>query len=53
MIIIMKPNATPKQVEDVIQVIQSLELTPHLYQGIESTVIGSVDAGEVFLTVTV
>jgi len=42
MIIIMKPNATPKQVEDVIQVIQSLELTPHLYQGIESTVIGAV-----------
>src|SRR5215813_12960879 len=42
MIIIMKPNATPKQVEDVIQVIQSLSLTPHLYQGIESTVIGAV-----------
>jgi 3-deoxy-7-phosphoheptulonate synthase len=42
MIIVMKPNATPKQVEDVVGVIQSLGLTPHLYQDIETTVIGAV-----------
>ena len=42
MIIVMKPNATPKQVEDVIQVIQSLGLTPHLYEDVETTVIGAV-----------
>ena len=42
MIIIMKPNATPKQVEDVIQVIRSMGLTPHLYQGVEAPVIGAV-----------
>jgi 3-deoxy-7-phosphoheptulonate synthase len=42
MIILMKPNATPKQVEAVVEVVQSLGLTPHLYQGIESSMIGAV-----------
>ena len=34
MMIIMKPYATPEQVEGVIQVIKSLGLTPHLSQGV-------------------
>jgi 3-deoxy-7-phosphoheptulonate synthase len=38
----MKPNATPEQVEGVIQVIKSLGLTPHLSQGVETSVIGAV-----------
>jgi 3-deoxy-7-phosphoheptulonate synthase len=42
MMIIMKPNATPDQVEGVIQVIKSLGLTPHLSQGVETTVIGAI-----------
>ncbi len=42
MIIIMKANATPRQVEGVIQVIQSLGLTPHLYEDADATVIGAV-----------
>ena len=42
MMIIMKPNATPEQVEGVIQVIKSLGLTPHLSQGVETSVIGAV-----------
>jgi 3-deoxy-7-phosphoheptulonate synthase len=41
-IIVMKPTAAPKQVEDVIRVIQSLGLTPHLYQEVETTVIGAM-----------
>ena len=42
MMIIMKPNATPEQVEEVIQVIKSLGLTPHLSQGVETVVIGAI-----------
>jgi len=42
MMIIMKPNATPEQVEGVIQVIKSLGLTPHLSQGVKTSVIGAV-----------
>lgn len=42
MMIIMKPYATPEQVEGVIQVIKSLGLTPHLSQGVETTVIGAI-----------
>ena len=42
MMIIMKPTATPEQVEGVIQVIKSLGLTPHLSQGVETSVIGAV-----------
>jgi 3-deoxy-7-phosphoheptulonate synthase len=42
MIILMKPNATPKQVEAVVEVVQSLGLTPHLYQGVEASMIGAV-----------
>jgi len=42
MMIIMRPNATPEQVEGVIQVIKSLGLTPHLSQGVETSVIGAV-----------
>ncbi len=42
MLIIMKPNATPEQVEGVIDVIKSLGLTPHLSQGVETTVIGAI-----------
>jgi 3-deoxy-7-phosphoheptulonate synthase len=42
MMIIMKPNATPEQIEGVIQVVKSLGLTPHLSQGVETSVIGAV-----------
>jgi 3-deoxy-7-phosphoheptulonate synthase len=42
MIIVMKPNATPKQVEEVVQAVQSLGLMPHLSQGVEATLIGAV-----------
>jgi 3-deoxy-7-phosphoheptulonate synthase len=42
MMIIMKPNATPQQVETVIEKVRSVGLSVHLSQGVEATVIGAV-----------
>jgi hypothetical protein len=42
MMIIMKPNATPEQIEHVIQHIREAGLNVHLSQGVEATVIGAV-----------
>ena len=42
MMIIMKPNATPEQVEHVIEHIRAAGLTVHLSQGIEQTIIGAI-----------
>ncbi len=42
MMIIMKPNATPEQIEHVIQHIKEAGLNVHLSQGVEATVIGAV-----------
>jgi 3-deoxy-7-phosphoheptulonate synthase len=42
MMIIMKPNATPQQVEHVIEHIRAAGLSVHLSQGIEATIIGAI-----------
>ena len=42
MMIIMKPNATPQQIEHVIQHIKETGLNVHLSQGVEATVIGAI-----------
>ncbi len=42
MMIIMKPNATPQQVEHVIEQIKAAGLNVHISQGVEATVIGAV-----------
>src|SRR5512141_1192048 len=42
MLIIMKPNSTPQQVENVIQHIKEAGLAAHLSQGIETTLIGAI-----------
>jgi 3-deoxy-7-phosphoheptulonate synthase len=42
MMIIMKSNATPEQIEHVIQHIREAGLSVHLSQGVEATVIGAV-----------
>ena len=42
MMIIMKANATPQQVEAVIAAIKSAGLNVHLSQGVEATIIGAV-----------
>ncbi|MEW6284982.1 MAG: 3-deoxy-7-phosphoheptulonate synthase [Chloroflexota bacterium] len=42
MLIIMKPNATPQQIENVIQKIKQAGLAAHLSQGIETTLIGAI-----------
>jgi 3-deoxy-7-phosphoheptulonate synthase len=42
MVIIMKPNSTAEQIEDVINVVKSHGLTPHLTQGVETTIIAAV-----------
>lgn len=42
MMIIMKANATPQQVEAVIAIVKAAGLTVHLSQGVEATVIGAV-----------
>ncbi len=42
MMIIMKANATPQQVEAVIMSIKSAGLNVHLSQGVEATIIGAI-----------
>lgn len=42
MMIIMKANATPQQVEAVIASVKSAELNVHLSQGVEATIIGAI-----------
>jgi 3-deoxy-7-phosphoheptulonate synthase len=42
MMIIMKTNATPQQVEHVIEHIKAAGLAVHLSQGIEATIIGAI-----------
>jgi 3-deoxy-7-phosphoheptulonate synthase len=42
MMIIMKPNATPEQVEHVIEQIKAAGLNAHLSQGVEATIIGAI-----------
>lgn len=42
MMIIMKPNATPQQVEHVIGHIRAAGLAVHLSQGMETTIIGAI-----------
>ncbi len=42
MMIIMKPNATPEQVEHVIEHIKAAGLNAHLSQGVETTIIGAI-----------
>ena len=42
MMIIMKANATPQQVEAVIEKVKSAGLNVHLSQGVEATIIGAI-----------
>jgi len=42
MMIIMKANATPQQVEAVIEQVKSAGLNIHLSQGVEATIIGAI-----------
>ncbi len=42
MMIIMKANATPQQVENVIEQIKATGLAVHLSQGVEATIIGAI-----------
>jgi 3-deoxy-7-phosphoheptulonate synthase len=42
MMIIMKANATPQQVENVIEHIKAAGLAVHLSQGVEATIIGAI-----------
>ena len=42
MLIVMKPNSTPQQVENVIQKIKETGLAAHLSQGVETTLIGAI-----------
>lgn len=42
MMIIMQKNATPSQVENVVETVKSKGLNVHLSQGIEATIIGAI-----------
>lgn len=42
MLIIMKPNSSPQQIENVIKHIQEAGLAAHLSQGVETTLIGAI-----------
>ncbi len=52
MMIVMKPNATPQQVEQVIQRVKDAGLSVHLSQGVETTVIGAIGETHTMLTET-
>ncbi len=42
MLIIMKPNSTPQEIENVIKEIKEAGLAAHLSQGVETTLIGAI-----------
>jgi 3-deoxy-7-phosphoheptulonate synthase len=42
MLIVMKPNSTPQQIENVISQIKEAGLAAHLSQGVETTLIGAI-----------
>ncbi len=42
MLIVMKPNSTPQQIENVIQHVKKTGLAAHLSQGLETTLIGAI-----------
>ncbi len=42
MIVVMKPDATPEQVQHVCEKVKELGLTPHVSKGVERTVIGII-----------
>ena len=42
MLIIMKPNSTPQQIEGVVNTVKSHGLTPHITHGVETTIIAAV-----------
>lgn len=46
MIIVMKPDATPEQVQHVCEKVKELGLTPHVSRGVERTVIGVIGEEE-------
>jgi 3-deoxy-7-phosphoheptulonate synthase len=50
MMIIMNSNATPQQVEHVIEHIKAAGLTVHLSQGVEATIIGAIGETHNILT---
>ncbi len=42
MLIIMKPNSTPHQIEEVVKTVKTHGLTPHITHGVETTIIAAV-----------
>ncbi|HNS62737.1 MAG TPA: 3-deoxy-7-phosphoheptulonate synthase, partial [Anaerolineales bacterium] len=42
MLIIMKPNSTPQQIEAVVNTVKAHKLTPHITHGVETTIIAAV-----------
>ena len=42
MIIVLKPNPTPEQIQHVLERIEELGFTPHLSQGVARTIIGVI-----------
>jgi 3-deoxy-7-phosphoheptulonate synthase len=42
MLIIMKPSATPQQIETVVNTVKEHGLTPHITHGVETTIIAAV-----------
>jgi 3-deoxy-7-phosphoheptulonate synthase len=42
MLIIMKPNFTPQQLEKVVETVRAHRLTPHITHGVETTIIAAV-----------
>ena len=42
MLIVMKPNSTPQQIEGVVNAVKTHGLTPHITHGVETTIIAAV-----------
>ena len=46
MIIVMKPGATPEEIQHICEKVKELGLTPHVSRGVERTIIGVIGEEE-------
>jgi 3-deoxy-7-phosphoheptulonate synthase len=47
MILVLRPDATPEQIEHVLSRIRELGLTPHVSKGVERTIVGAIGDEEI------
>ena len=47
MILVLRPDATPEQIEHILSRIRELGLTPHVSKGVERTIVGAIGDEEI------